>query len=506
MAKKKPYFLKYQQDYLNDPSRLKTVLKSRRIGFTYVQAYEDVRDAAKTKTAGGMDVWFSSADLSAAREYILYCKDWARLLNIAAKDLDEVVLDEEKDLKAFVIEFASGFRINALSSNPKAFRSKGGKVVLDEFAFHSDAKELMRAASPSITWGYPLRILSTENGINTLFHKKVEEAKAPNSKTSLHVVTLMDAIEDGLVGRIYDMPDDQATEEQIEEFIATCRETAGDEDTFQQEYMCNALDGKNSYIPYGLIYANEDESLKPPVLVFGEQAKKSYQGNLLATHVNEIRPEDYLPALSPALQIETSANSWYLGVDIGRKNDLSVFWLDELIGDVFWTRLVLELHQVKFRHQYAWLKYLLTLKHTEADKERNLVARSCLDSTGIGMQLAEDAQDEFGSYRVEAVHFTAQIKEDMAILLKRKFEDKALRNPAIESVRKDFNKIKREVTQAGNIRFYGERDEAGHSDRFWAKALANLAANQQTYIPYISRKTQSTRVVSDQSYGYGRRF
>ncbi len=85
--------------WLNDNSKVKIWEKSRRIGATYVQSYEDVRDCVKRTVPA---VWFSSADESAAREYIDYCKQWATLYDIAAKDLGEQVLDKEKDIKAYV--------------------------------------------------------------------------------------------------------------------------------------------------------------------------------------------------------------------------------------------------------------------------------------------------------------------------------------------------------------------------------------------------------------------
>ena len=132
---KTPFFLPYQLRWLNDNSKVKIWEKSRRVGATYVQSYEDVRDCVKRTVPA---VWFSSADESAAREYIDYCKIWANLFNVAAKDLGEQVLDKEKDVKAYVIAFSNGTKIHALSSNPKGFRSKGGKVVLDEFAFHNN--------------------------------------------------------------------------------------------------------------------------------------------------------------------------------------------------------------------------------------------------------------------------------------------------------------------------------------------------------------------------------
>ncbi|MBR2507410.1 MAG: terminase family protein, partial [Bacilli bacterium] len=126
---KNNYFLPYQERWLNDKSKIKIWEKSRRIGATYVQSYEDVRDCVnKTVPA----VWFSSADESAAKEYIDYCEQWVKLFHITAKRLGEVIIDNDKDIKAFVIQFSNGTKIHALSSNPKGFRSKGGKVVLDE--------------------------------------------------------------------------------------------------------------------------------------------------------------------------------------------------------------------------------------------------------------------------------------------------------------------------------------------------------------------------------------
>ncbi|MEM7734433.1 MAG: terminase family protein [Deinococcota bacterium] len=458
----KRYFLDYQEDWLNDTSRLKIAEKSRRIGWTYVQAYEDVRDAAKSKEHGGMDVWFTSADITAAREYINYCEQWVALLQVAASAVSETVIDKDDDVKVLTIKFSSGFRVNALSSNPKGFRSKGGKVVIDEFAFHEHADALWKAAAPSILWGYPLRVFSSHNGKNTRFYRMVEEAQQVNSRWSAHRVTIFDAIEDGLVGRILGKPDDVASKEEIEEFLEETRAIAGDEDTFEQEFNCNPQDDKTAYISYGLIYSCEHPDVPDPVTVLG-------------TEVNDIPIEDY----NPDWEIEPTNNPLYLGVDIGRTKDLTVFWLLEHVGDVLWARFILELAGMKFRHQFKNLSYFL-------DPERDLVTRACIDDTGLGKQLAEDAQEDFGEYRVEAVTFTNPVKQDLAVRLKRSFEDRALRNPANEVVRKDINKIKKTTTSAGNVRFEGERDKDGHADRFWALALGVHAMNGVPYVPFES--------------------
>jgi phage FluMu gp28-like protein len=184
------FFLQYQKDWLNDNSKVKLAAKSRRIGFTWVQSFEDVRDALTLKIRNKVcDIWFTSADLSAAKEYINYCKYWAKALNAGLEDLGEIVIDEDKDIKALSLEFKNGARINAISSNPSAFRSKGGKVVIDEFAFHKNPNELWKAAKPVITWGYPLRIISSLNGTNNLFYKFIQLIK--QGKLKCHFMKLI---------------------------------------------------------------------------------------------------------------------------------------------------------------------------------------------------------------------------------------------------------------------------------------------------------------------------
>ena len=113
MSNKPSFFLPYQTRWLNDKTKIKIWEKSRRIGATYVQSYEDVVDCVKKKVPA---VWFSSADESAAREYIFYCKQWANLFNVVAKDLGEQVIDSDKDIKAYVLSNDEDTDIDAMNA------------------------------------------------------------------------------------------------------------------------------------------------------------------------------------------------------------------------------------------------------------------------------------------------------------------------------------------------------------------------------------------------------
>lgn len=427
-APHKGLFLKYQKDWLNDKSQIKIWEKSRRIGATYVQAYEDVRDALTLRLHGKpCDVWFSSADITAAKEYIMYCAHWAKVLNEVIKDLGEIVIDEEKDVKALTIEFKNGARINALSSNPTQFRSKGGKVVLDEFAHHKDQQAMWTAASASaLIWGYPIRILSTHNGQNSKFYEFIEKINKGKFKWGLHRTTIIDAVEDGLADKILHKA---LTKLEREEWLNFIRENAGDEITWLQEYMCDPVDESTSFLSYALIESCELDNCLIP--------------------------------------LATTTGDLYTGMDIARERHLTAIETLEKLGDVCYLRNSEVMQKTRFKVQEDALYN--TLQH------KNL-RRAQLDTTGIGKQLGERAQEKFGKWKVEASTFTPAFKSELAYLLYTAFEDRLIRIPPDPDLRADLHSIKKFVTKSGNIRFDSDNTTDGHGDRFWALALAYHAS------------------------------
>lgn len=440
------YFMGYQIDWLRDTSRFKIDEKSRRVGMSYVQSYEDTLDAARAEKP--LDVWFSSADESAAKEYILYVAQWAHILNIAAKDLGETVISKNDDIKAFTVQFANGRRINALSSNPKAFRSKGGKLVLDEFAFHADQEAMWKAARPIITWGFPVRIISTYNGKGNRYYRMVSEAKKAiaegrTPQWSLHTTTLVDAVNDGLADRILGR---KLTPEERQLWIDVEHEACGDEDIWQQEYMCNPVDEASAWLPWELIVACESAAAGP---VFG----------------NDVSIDD-ITAIARA--IAGVRGDCYLGWDVARTHDGSVMWVSQRVGDVAWTRVAIVLKRVSFARQLEIFDMLMSLF---------AVRRACIDKTGLGMPIVEEAQTRWGEYRVEGVTFTSEVKQHLATHGKQQFEDKRVRIPVSRDIRDSHHAVRKVTTVAGNPRFDADRNESGHADEFWAHMLALHAAD-----------------------------
>lgn len=147
--------LGYQQRWCADLTPVKLCQKSRRIGLTWGEAADSALLAASQK---GMDTWYIGYNKDMAQEFIRDCGDWAKAYGLAAGEIEEVEEvfkdgDEEKAILAYVIRFASGWRITALSSRPSNLRGKQGRVIVDEAAFHDDLPELLKAAMALLMWG-----------------------------------------------------------------------------------------------------------------------------------------------------------------------------------------------------------------------------------------------------------------------------------------------------------------------------------------------------------------
>lgn len=438
MMNPESYFLPYQLKWLQDKSRFKLSRKSRRIGLTYIQSYEDVRDCARADDS--MDVWFSSADESAAKEWIRYCAQWVKMFDIAAEDLGEIVLDKKRGVKALAIELATGKRLMGLSSNPAAFRSKGGKLVLDEFAFHAAPDALWKAAMPIVAWGYPVRVISTYNGKGNRYYRMADAALKGNN-WSVHTTTIVDAIDQGLLDKIKGR---KTTEAERLAFIQEMRDLAGDEETFQQEFMCVPVDEATAWLTWELIISGEHADAGNP---------KLYQGG-----------------------------PCYVGMDIARRGHLAVIWVDEKIGDIAWTREVVTMKNATFAEQDAELDRVM---------EQYNVQRVCMDQTGMGEKPVEDAKKRHGQYKVEGVLFSGTIKQHLAMIGKQLYEDRKVRVPPTVAIRNSHHAVRKTTTAAGNVRFDADSTEVGHADEFWAHMLAKHAA-ENTAQPSAGASVEAT--------------
>jgi phage FluMu gp28-like protein len=187
----KDLLLPYQKVWIADTAQLKIAEKSRRTGLTWGEAADAVLTASARKSAGGCDHFYVGSNKEMAVEFIDACALWAKAFNQVAAQIQEAIFkDEDKDILTFTIYFTSGFKIQALSSNPTNMRGRQGNVTIDEAAFHDRLGEVLKAALALTMWGAKVRIISTHNGVDNLFNELITDSRAGKKDYSVHRITL----------------------------------------------------------------------------------------------------------------------------------------------------------------------------------------------------------------------------------------------------------------------------------------------------------------------------
>ena len=435
--------LPYQRRWVEDLSRFKLGLWARQTGKDFSAAEEIVNDCYTTPKCP----WLIAAPSERqSLETLAKVKEWTEVYKLAIAD--QIVTRDgphpEALLKSAEVIFSNGSRVIAVPGKPDTVRGFSANVLLTEAAFFENLKLTWRAILPSIT--NPMRgglkkarIITTPNGKGDLVHKLFaanyrgpgQEGDSPLDPARLapwaiHRVTLDDAIRAGL-------PID----------AAELRAAMDDPESAAQEFDLEFLDGSNVLLPYDIIALAESAEAR----------------------------EFCDPAFFAA-----GGNPVVCGIDFGRTNDPTICWTLERVGDVLWTREVLELRGMSTDNQQA----ILTTRIKRA-------SRVCFDYTGPGIGLGDylvAPKEGFGVYdpadhkfgKIDLCTFTAPFKRQLFPKLRRAFEAPVrLRVPVSVAVREDLHAMK-QIVKGGEYFYAAPRTAEGHSDRCTALALALRAA------------------------------
>lgn len=412
-------FYPYQRRWLDDRSRFKIGMFARQTGKTFGAAGEIVDDCIKAEIEGRRTRWV--------------------ILSRGERQAKEAIDEAVKPLvKAFYAIYTTLTRLPEFSEGE--FRGDSGAVYKAlEVTFPGGSRITALPANPDTARGFSANVLLDEFA----FHKdsraiwqalfpviskpglKLRVISTPNGKAN-KFYELMTGKDDGWSRHVCDIH--QAVAEGCPRDIDELRAALADPDAWAQEYELQWLDEASAWLSYDLIAGCESDEAGDPARYAGGRC--------------------------------------FVGVDIGRRRDLYVIYVVEEVGDVGVTREVVKLRRASFAEQDAEFDRVMRTYN---------VVRACKDQTGMGEKPVEDAQRRYGKYRVEGVLFTAPVKQELAILLKRRFEDRKVRVPVDRDTRDSLHAVKKIVTAAGNERFDAERTEKGHADEFWALALAEHA-------------------------------
>lgn len=409
-----------------DKSRFKAGLMGRQTGKDFSSESEAAEDCfVRPKTE-----WMIAAPSERqALDSLDQGKTWS-----AAFDLKIADYKEQREggsdtlLKSAEIIFSNGSRMRAVPGKPDTTRGRSANLLLTEFDFFEDPAATWRAVFPSIT--NPLRggekkvrLITTPNGIGSAMHKIWTKGDGEKMKWSRHLVTIYHAV---LMGLPVDI-------EQI-------REALDDPDAFAQEYLCQFLDVATVLLPYELIASCE---------------------SIGATET--IEPEYW--RTKSAFPVD-------LGIDFGRKKDLTVSWASEKIGELQMTKEVLCLEKMSTPDQVDVLR-------PRIQKAR----RVALDYTGPGIGMGDYLVKEFGEWnpdahkygKVELCVMTNSFKLQIFPKLRMAMEKKNHQIPINRVIREDLHSINRIVTATGAISYRAPHTADGHADRGTALALLTHA-------------------------------
>ncbi len=321
------------------------------------------------------------------------------------------VFINDTEITVLETRFPNGTTIVGLPANPDGVRGYSGDVIMEEAAFFKDGFGVYQAVFPSITRrkDYKFIVISTPKTRHDVFGHLWQMSK-DNPRWYRERLTIYDAVRKGL-------------DVDIDEL----REGVPTEEIWKQEYLCEFVEEDTILLPYEVIHACTDEKV--------EANLSSIKGEI------------------------------YLGIDVGRRHDLTVISILEKAGSHLFLRKLEILSKLPFREQFQKINF-----YTQFAK------KIAIDETGLGMQLAEELKQKWGEYKVIPIYFSAKKKEELATKLKSAFEDRTITIPPDRELIQDLHSVKKTVTSSGNLKFEAERNERGHADRFWSLALAVYAA------------------------------
>jgi len=407
--------LPYQRAWVQDTARFKIWLKSRQIGGSLAASFEVVADALET---GGDWVILSAGE----RQALEFMDKVNRAASIFCDAVSFSLGKEYRpEIQKSQLRFPNGARVLALPANPATARGYSANLVLDEFAFHENAEEIWRAVYPIISnplrGALKLRVISTPAGRNNKYFELWDGAPA----FSRHKTSVYDAVAQGLALNLDEL-----------------RANLADPEGWAQEFECQFMEHSSQVFPADLIRAceSDDASLDADAALFDRSSR--------------VRP------------------CLFLGIDVGRKRDLTVAWtLERQHTGRLVTREVLVLDRVPFPQQ----EEILAPRVAAA-------AFTAIDATGIGGPVSEHLAVLLDETRLEAVTFTGDRKRELFERLKKTMQAHTLALPAAPVLRDDLGSVQRIVSPGGQIRYAAARTADGHADRSTALALAVHAAQR----------------------------
>ncbi len=396
----------YQWDIIRTKGRRVIINKARGIGATLAIAFRILIHALTKKK----EYIVISHDKEGAMHVLSYIDEFYTALfeMLCEYDIDPQckMLGEGAKNEK---RFSNDALIKSFSSKPKAIRGFHGDVYWDEAAYHADDKKLRKAINGCLRPNHNFMVFSTPGEQSGEFYE-LWKADGKEGKEWVRM----------------ELPFDVCNIPEYKESVLKEKKEAEERgllEEWAQEYKCKFIDGMQRMFNWVFIKSCVED-------------------------------KDDIPLIPIK----------YYGSDFGKKVDQS-----EMVGVGKDVNGVI--------HIPFMVEYILGQKYTTQLENMVGVVRNspdCLkwyiDSTGVGVKLAEDLQNTGVDYLVEPITFNNQNKESMIMFLYTAMHGEKIKLPNDKKLLQQLYSIKREVTEGGGIRY--KHEDGKHDDRVWAMVLA----------------------------------
>lgn len=499
----------HQQEWVDDKSDLKISAKGRRAGITWGESFDDVTIAAAAKSAGGDNVWYIGDTKDKGREFINTSANFARTLAGELLDIEEFLFDDvdtdaagnvtTKQITAWRITFASGFRISALSSNPANIRGLQGVVVIDEAAFHANVEKVLEACLALLIWGGKIRIISSHNGKSNPFNTLIKEVREGTRIGTVHDVPFDVAVANGLYERVCAVRGWSPSPEGKKAWYNKIRRSYGSRtEAMREELDAIPREGDGTMVALALIEAAQ---IDPYTLVrweapeprhgkefvdWSEEDRSRHMAEWLAEHVD------------PLLEALPENADCAFGEDFAMRQDrtdIAVGFTDHRL--VRHVPFIVELRTCPYVQQKQALFHIVDFLR---DKRR--FSRGVMDANGNGMVLAQEARQRYGEDRImELMPQDKWLLREITPLFAAAFTDRTILLPVHKDVRDDIHQF-RIVNGVGKIptdvRTEGTDGGKRHADA--AVACLNFYAASFGAPPEIAYQSARATPSNDNPY------
>ena len=366
-----------------------------------------------------------------AIEYIQFCTEWVRSLNILAQHAGEGIWDgneSNQPIKTYSLDFpTTNRRIVALSSRPTNLRGKQGTVVIDEGAFLMDLPAVLKAAMAMLVWGGKVRLISTHNGINHPFNLTIQEIRAGTRSGTVHRITFKEAVRQGLFKKICQKMQQPWSKAKEKAWVQEIYDYYGAD--AEEELDVIPSESQGDFLTAQIIEQCMDRTV-PVVRLIREKEFTLHDTKDRQQNIQRwIREE-----LDPALQSLHQFAATTIGADIGRSGHASsICILQTMEGMVRHTRLILEMWGIPFANQRQIFHHIIQ-KSPRLDRVH-------IDARGLGMEIAEAMGDSYGRKTVEGIMTADKWYREAMPQLKHAFEAKLITIPADPDIRQDLRDI-----------------------------------------------------------------